>query len=512
MALNLETDLGSGTGLLYITTTSGAAGSSTGIITNLTNDTQGLLTLMNHAAINDKLVDTDSQSDLPNAYRFKYFVYNNAGAVEGTVHASATEITRFVTNYRTIGRNTTNIEVASGNILKYERTGAITTILCPTITSPVYYLRDILSADNKDDIAQEGDIVILRMAYDNTGEIVVDSANNYYSTYAGFDSIFLRDSSSFTLNGLTDCIAFQKHYKGYREIFRNDATESKVEELRNSDIPLAEKGVKSITATTGGTLSDLVSGSDAGVVNITGTKTLASSFNLPISTAALPGDRFDIWYRADITSNTAGGNKVTIGGVDLTDAEALNGSTKPILIQANYLGADGWKVAKILNSDESERDLGNPTASGQVLTSTTDGVRSWVDAASNIQIASAQYDFAVHAGAVSTITIGTELIPAGAIIINDKAIIEMATATTSSGSATISIGTSGGASDVDSIHAQTAFGATPFNSATVVTRTAPGGSVTVSKVSASAKTNITVTIGTAALTAGKFTVHVPYIA
>ena len=467
MAINLETDLGSGTGALYITTTSGAPGSSTGIITNLTNDTQGLLTLMNHAAINDKLVDTDASADIPNAYRFKYFVYNNAAAVQGTVHASATEITRFVTNYRTIGRNTANIELVA-NVLKYERTGAITTILCPTISAPVYFLRDVLSTDNTDDVVQEGDIVILRMAYDNTGEIVVDSASNYYNTYDGFDSIFLRD--------------------------------------------FGEKGVKSIAATTGGTLSDLVAGSDAGVVNITGTKTLASAFNLPISSAALPGDRFDIWYRADITSNTAGGNKVTIGGVDLTDAEALNGSTKPILIQANYLGTDGWKVAKILNSDESERDLGNPTANGQVLTSTTAGVRSWVDAASNIQIASAQYDFAVHAGAVSTITIGTELIPAGAIIINDKAIIEMATATTSSGSATISIGTSGGASDVDSIHAQTAFGVTPFNSATAVTRTAPGGSVTVSKVSASAKTNITVTIGTAALTAGKFTVHVPYIA
>ena len=42
MAINLETDLGSGTGMLYITTTSGSAGSSTGIITNLTNDATGL--------------------------------------------------------------------------------------------------------------------------------------------------------------------------------------------------------------------------------------------------------------------------------------------------------------------------------------------------------------------------------------------------------------------------------------------------------------------------------------
>ena len=519
MAINLETDLGSGTGMLYITTTSGSAGSSTGIITNLTNDATGLRVIRTHAQMNDKLVDTDAVSDLAQQYNFKYWVYNNAAAVQGTVHSSATEITRFVTKFDTIGRNTSNISLASntnGNVLKYERTGPITTILCPTLSNSFAYLRDGLSTDNLDDVVQEGDIVILRLAHNNTGSVTVKNTESVVSGYTGYDRIFLKDSSDFVLNGLTDCIAFQKHYKGYRELFRNDATDKKVDEFRGKDIPFQAEGVKDIAATTGGTLEDLLAGTDAGVVNITGTKTLASAFNLPISTAALPGDRFDIWYRADITANTAGGNKVTIGGVDLTDAEALNGSTKPILIQANYLGAtDGWKVSKILNSDESERALGNPTANGQVLVSTTAGVRSWADAPGGVNIATATYDFSVNGGtANTTFIVGSELIPAGAIILLDRAIIEMETAlTVSSGTPTIAVGYSGGAADVDAIHDETNFDAAPFNSATAVTRTTPAGSGTVIKVSNTAKTNITVTTANSvALTAGKFKIHVPYIA
>lgn len=513
MALNLETDLGSGTGLLYITTTSGSAGSSTGIVTNLTNDTTGLLALMHHASTNDKLVDTDAVGDIAQQYRYKYWVYNNAGAVQGTVHASATEITRFVTSYNTIGRNSANITV-SDKVLKFERTGAITTVLIPTITSNVAYMQDVLSADSTDDINQHGDIVILRLAYNNTGTVKLINSLKDNPGYTANNAIALRGPKSFELNGIGDCIAFQKHYNGWKEIFRTNATERGVDKLRDEDVPFQRDGVKSIEATVGGTLSDLVAGVDSGVINITGTKTLSSTFNLPISTAAIDGDRFDIWYRADITSNTAGGNKVTIGGVDLTDTEALNGSTKPILIQANYLGAtDSWKVTKILNSDEVERALGNPTANGQILVSTTAGVRSWADAPNTVNIASATYNFATHTGDAGTYTIGLDVIPAGAIIELDRAVIEMHTATTaSSGTPTISIGYTGGASDADAIHGVTNFSASPFNSASAVTRVTPAGSGTVIKVSDTAKTSITVTIAANDLAAGRFTVHVPYIA
>ena len=243
---------------------------------------------------------------------------------------------------------------------------------------------------------------------------------------------------------------------------------------------------------------------------------MASAFNLPLSTAASNGDVFEIWYRANTTTNVAGGNKVTIGGVDLTDEEALNGLTKPILLRAYYLGATAaWRVTKLLNSDETERALGNPTADGQVLASTAAGVRSWVDAPNGVKIATATYDFAISGGtADTTFTVAKEIIPAGAIILLDQCIIEMETAlTVSSGTPTIAVGYSGGAADVDAISDEKNFDVAPFNSATAVTRTTPADSGTVIKVSATAKTNITVTTANSvALTAGKFHIHVPYIA
>ena len=150
-----------------------------------------------------------------------------------------------------------------------------------------------------------------------------------------------------------------------------------------------------------------------------------------------------------------------------------------------------------------------------MLVSTTAGVRSWADAPGGVNIATATYDFSVNGGtANTTFIVGSELIPAGAIILLDRAIIEMETAlTVSSGTPTIAVGYSGGAADVDAIHDETNFDAAPFNSATAVTRTTPAGSGTVIKVSNTAKTNITVTTANSvALTAGKFKIHVPYIA
>jgi len=76
----------------------------------------------------------------------------------------------------------------------------------------------------------------------------------------------------------------------------------------------------------------------------------------------------------------------------------------------------------------------------------------------------------------------------------------------------VGVGTSG-AIDVDNVHDETNFNASPFSSATTVTRTSPAGSGTVIKTSDTVKATIAVTIAAhATLNAGKFTVHVPYIA
>lgn len=120
-----------------------------------------------------------------------------------------------------------------------------------------------------------------------------------------------------------------------------------------------------------------------------------------------------------------------------------------------------------------------------------------------IQYARAVYDFAVDGGAIGLIT------PARTITLPDKAIIlggviDHATAFTSLGSATISVGTSAGSSAA-SLKAATAVASFTgllaivpvFTAATMVKMTAAGA--------------ITLTVAVAALTAGKAGINVAYM-
>lgn len=119
-----------------------------------------------------------------------------------------------------------------------------------------------------------------------------------------------------------------------------------------------------------------------------------------------------------------------------------------------------------------------------------------------VRYAKAIYDFSVDGGAVSTITpISGATLPINAIILGG--VIDTITALTSSGSATVSIGTSAGSSAA-SIKAALAYGSYSglvaviplFTAATMVKLTAAGA--------------LTFTIGTAALTAGKLGVTLAY--
>lgn len=113
---------------------------------------------------------------------------------------------------------------------------------------------------------------------------------------------------------------------------------------------------------------------------------------------------------------------------------------------------------------------------------------------SALRIAKAIYSYAVDGGAVSTITpVGTVALPANAVIV--AATVNSTTAVTSSGAATVSIGTSAGSS------ATSILGATgkASLSANAVLNGVP---VFATPVKLSAAGNITFTVGTAALTAG----------
>lgn len=111
-----------------------------------------------------------------------------------------------------------------------------------------------------------------------------------------------------------------------------------------------------------------------------------------------------------------------------------------------------------------------------------------------LRMARVLYNFAVDGGAVSTITPAqTATLPANAVIVGGT--INSTTAVTSAGSATVAVGTSAGSSTT----ALLAATAKASLSANALINAVP---VFATPVKLTAQGNVTVTIGTAALTAG----------
>lgn len=114
----------------------------------------------------------------------------------------------------------------------------------------------------------------------------------------------------------------------------------------------------------------------------------------------------------------------------------------------------------------------------------------------------ATYSFATHGGAVGDIALTSDTIPSGAVILD--AYLNVTTALTSGGSATVAIKVEGAAD----INAADAISGAPW-STTGVKRA--DFTATTAPVVTTAARQIVATVGTAALTAGAFTVVVEFI-
>lgn len=122
------------------------------------------------------------------------------------------------------------------------------------------------------------------------------------------------------------------------------------------------------------------------------------------------------------------------------------------------------------------------------------------------------YDFEVHGGAVSTITLPIK-VPAGAYIKEAYAAVE--TAPTSGGSATIALGLNTntdllGATAIADFAVNTAVPLLPNYTEALDGNAAAGGVISSTPVRVTAERQLKVTIGTAALTAGKIIVYMEY--
>jgi len=119
----------------------------------------------------------------------------------------------------------------------------------------------------------------------------------------------------------------------------------------------------------------------------------------------------------------------------------------------------------------------------------------------SVRIARAYYEFAVDGGAVGDIALRGDSVPPGPIIID--ALLKVDTALTGA-SATVALKTEGAAD----IQAAAAISGAPWSTAGVRRCTLDADSA---PILTTADRAITATVGTAALTAGKFTVLVTYL-
>jgi hypothetical protein len=112
------------------------------------------------------------------------------------------------------------------------------------------------------------------------------------------------------------------------------------------------------------------------------------------------------------------------------------------------------------------------------------------------------YDFATDGGAVGDITLRGDTIPSGAVIVDS--LLHVETALTSGGAATVAIKTESAAD----VNAADAISGAPWS-----TTGAKRGDLTATAapVTTTAARSIVATVGTAALTAGAFTVVVWYV-
>ena len=517
---------------VYICDKDGAKGSSNGIIANLDNTPNIRRVLLEHAITNRPLVyesttyGYNDKNISAAASHYKYFLADG-NATEGTVPAVALDITPYITNgFKTALYPDANdisasagVDNISSGTYTYERRGNLQVLRIDTegeaAVDGLYRIaesngqiadRDILIVVGKDinrvismydHTVTATDTLTQNICLENATSFSTGESAKYGSTFYDKASITLMWDANISL---------------WIEVNRSPKSVITEQKLRDASINFPIKGTK-ITTITGTDVVSVTAGIDPGILYFTGERDIGSAnyiVNRPTGTG-LEGDVYIVKWDANITTT---GN-VSIFNRTLTSTEAANGKTNPLEIKTIYANGAWSGGIRISDTSGSEPALGNPSTNGMILTSTAAGVRSWADAPGGVNIAAATYDFSVHGTAISTIDIGTELIPAGAIILLDQCIIEMHTAfTVSGGTPTLAVGVgTSGAIDVDNVHDETNWNATPFSGATTVTRTSPAGSGTVIKTSDTVKATIAVTIAASAtITAGKFTVHVPYIA
>ena len=506
-------NLGSGSGYIYVVDL------GDNIISNLANTSENKDLVLSEASVNGALA-SESGSNYCATYK-KYYINASSTAVSGTL-SGATEITNYVTGFNLGNTLPFSSIVVNSGIVTYTRHSNIQRIVVDTesaaTTDSVVFIKE---ANN---YPADGDILIIMGSNSARVSSFIDSSLNAGEDAAianggvlltGYGQLELDSNTKFDTfdNNHSLMLMYSSTTTKWHEVNRTPSAVVNRKKLKDAGIPISVLGSQVISSIVGGENYTIKVDASPGVILVTGTHSIGSSnFTINKPTGGIPeeGEQFAVEWDANLTTT----GTVSIFGATVDNKTVAIGSTRPFVVATRYLDG-GWKKGVIFRDEGAmENDLGNPSSDGMILSSTAAGVRSWVKSEKVVNTVSATYDAATMAKEVgeTPVVIATDAFPKGALIMCDEAIIEMETALTSGGTASVSIGVNGGgiAQDIDAIHNSTVYNAAPFNSATAVTRSSPGGSVTILKPS-SGPCNIEVNVTTADLIGGKFTVTVPYM-
>ena len=516
-------NLGNSKGFIYITD------NNNNILSNIANNDNGKKSVIKDALTNSSLAS--NSTSLTEGKRY----YLNTGGAEGSI-TGATEITSYITNVGGNNKMPSSSVSLSSRVLTYTRTGSIQKIVLDTegaqATSDCLYIRETNS------VISDGDILIVVGASMERVSTMWDSGTgsaytkNLNATPSGVGMMYLdtqkewatgtdiRDDGS-GVDAYTIMIMYNATSTCWYEINRVPVNTDillgniiTVDKLKASGVNIKKEGVERITSISGGDAFTPIEDSTAGIIEVSGTHNLSAgtyTINVPSGGNARTGDEYVVRWSANITTSGA----VNVFGKTLVSEDYSQGATAPFEIKTRYING-AWTTINPITKDAAamERTLKNPTTDGMVLTSTAAGVRTW-STTGGMRYKKYTYDFAVLTGAVGTYSLGTdatELLPNKAIVDAESSYIQVATALTSGGLATVEVGilpasTSGAyqATDTDFFNGATAFSAAPFNGVGDVVK----GDGNLGQLLTSAK--VTFKINVAALTGGKVNVYVAYI-
>ena len=220
--------------------------------------------------------------------------------------------------------------------------------------------------------------------------------------------------------------------------------------------------------------------------------TTANKFQAGCEMIRTDGSSSNVWYV----------NTGTIASPSWTSLGSIPPGDIPLASADLLVGSSGGVAAPVaLSGDATITNAGVITVGAGAITDAKAASTSAIGPGL-MRMAHAIYSFAVDGGAVSTITpVSTAAIPQYAVIIGGT--INSTTAVTSGGSATVAVGTSAGSSTTSILGAT---GKASFTTDALINSAA----TLASPVKMSAAGNITITVATAALTAGIIEIFVLY--